>query len=51
MGILNYKYSHYYVRLEEGKPQPYKRNKYESYEQRFDNYIKYLRSREITLTP
>ena len=51
IGVLNYKYCHYYVRLEEGEPREVKRNNYESFEKRAEDYIKYLRSRQIHYLP
>ena len=50
MGQVTYKYSHYYVRLEEGKPPKDFKNNYETYEQRAKAHIEKLRSRSIYLS-
>jgi large subunit ribosomal protein L22 len=47
-GIVQYKYCHYYVRLEEGEPIEYNPKVYESFEERARKYIEYLRERRIT---
>lgn len=46
-GIINYRYSHYFVRLEEGPPEKYETTRYESLDDRSKKYIEYLRSRKI----
>ncbi len=50
MGVLDYMYSHYYVRLEEGKPPRDTRLDEETYEARAKEYIERLRKREIHLS-
>lgn len=47
MGICEYKYSHYFVRLQEGAPPENKRLDSETYEARAKKYIEDLRKREI----
>lgn len=50
MGIVNYKYSHYYVRLEEGKPPVDYKAKADTYEARAKAHIERLRNRSIYLS-
>ncbi len=50
MGIINYKYSHYYVRLEEGKPPANFASEYDIYEARAKDYIEKLRNRSILIS-
>ena len=51
VGMVEYKYSHYYVRLEEGKPPADYNSLYsETYEARAKEYIEQLRKREIYLS-
>ncbi len=46
--IVEYKYCHYYVRLEEGLPPENFRKKFETYDERVEKYFEYLRSRKIS---
>ena len=50
MGEVHYKFSHYYVRLEEGKPPVDYKSKEETYEARAKAHIEKLRSRSIFLS-
>ena len=50
MGLITYKYSHYYVRLEEGKPPANYASEYDIYESRAKSYIEKLRKRSIFLS-
>lgn len=50
IGMVEYKYSNYYVRLEEGKPPANYRLESETYEARAKSYIEKLRQRSITLS-
>ena len=50
MGVINYKYSHYYVRLEEGKPPANFASEYDIYEERAKDYFEKLRNRSIFLS-
>ena len=50
MGIVKYRYSHYYVRLEEGKPPANYHLLAETYEHRAKEYIEKLRKRSIFLS-
>jgi large subunit ribosomal protein L22 len=49
-GIIKYKYSHYFVRLEEGVPPKDYHLEAETYEARAKNYIEKLRKRSIFLS-
>lgn len=51
IGIVEYKYSNYYVRLEEGQPpSPNERYESETYQARAKEYIEKLRRRNIHLS-
>ncbi len=50
MGVVSYKFSHYYVRLEEGKPPVNYNQVAETYENRAKEYIEKLRNRSIFLS-
>ena len=50
MGIVTYKYSHYYVRLEEGRPPANFASVHDIYEARAKDYIEKLRKRSIYLS-
>ncbi len=50
MGMVTYKYSHYYVRLEEGKPPVDYKSKEDTYEARAKAHIENLRNRSIYLS-
>jgi large subunit ribosomal protein L22 len=49
-GIVKYRYSHYFVRLEEGKPPNDYAATAETYENRAKEYIEKLRSRSVHLS-
>jgi large subunit ribosomal protein L22 len=49
-GIVKYRYSHYFVRLEEGKPATDYATNTETYENRAREYIERLRNRKIHLS-
>ena len=50
MGVVQYKFSHYYVRLEEGKPPVDYKSKEDTYEARAKAHIEKLRNRSIYLS-
>ena len=50
MGLVKYRYSHYFVRLEEGKPPVNYHYMAETYEARAKEYIEKLRNRSIHLS-
>lgn len=50
MGLVTYKYSHYYVRLEEGRPPANFASEYDIYESRAKQYIENLRKRSVFLS-
>ena len=50
MGIINYKYSHYYVRLEEGRAPANFASEFDIYESRAKQYIEKLRKRSVFLS-
>ena len=50
MGIVEFKYSHYFVRLEEGVPPKNYHLEAETYEARAKEYIEKLRKRSIFLS-
>jgi large subunit ribosomal protein L22 len=49
-GLVKYRYSHYFVRLEEGKPPADYATTAETYEIRAKEYIEKLRKRSIHLS-
>lgn len=50
VGIVEYKYCHYYVRLEEGEPPKDYYNRIVTPEQQLDSYMDQMRKRKITNT-
>lgn len=50
IGMVEYKYSNYYVRLEEGQPPANYHREPETYESRAKEYIEYMRNRSIHLS-
>lgn len=50
MGLVTYKYSHYYVRLEEGRAPANFASEFDIYESRAKQYIENLRKRSVFLS-